>query len=53
MIKNVSDSVEIVDLQCESADVADLPTNVAEGSTCYVVDTKIVKVFHDGQWYSM
>lgn len=39
--------------QCTSADISALPTDIADGSTCYVVDTKKVMIMHDGTWNEM
>lgn len=42
----------VVDLVVDTdADVADLPTNVAPGSTCFVVDTSKAYMFKiSGEW---
>lgn len=43
------------DLQCLSADIANLPTDVEAGSICQVLDTKAVLQFHKGTqtWYEL
>lgn len=43
------------DLQCLSADIANLPDDVAAGSICQVLDTGEVLQFHAGSktWYSL
>lgn len=43
------------DLQCLSADITNLPTDVESGSICQVLDTKQVLQFHKGTstWYEL
>lgn len=42
------------DYLLKSSEIANLPTEkVPDGSTAYVVDTQVLKIFYDGQWWDM
>lgn len=51
MIENLDEfTTKDYSLQCLSADISNLPTDAAPGSTCFVVDTAELYQFASGQW---
>lgn len=53
-MKNISKSSPEYDYLLKNSEKSDLPTfRVPDGSTAYIVDTKELLIFYDGQWYEM
>lgn len=52
-MKNMKLEKPLYDFILKSEEIDNLPTDVTDGSTAYVVDTKACKIFYAGQWWDM